>query len=98
MPDLKLAKLPDRTSVKITITVSADLNHALSHYAEMYRSAYGEAEPVAELIPFMLAAFLDGDREFSKARKTGLPDGAGTSGKSVRRDAGPAGGAVRQEG
>ena len=67
MPELKLAKLPDRTSVKITVTVPADLNQALSQYAEMYRSAYGEAEPVAELIPFMLAAFLESDREFAKA-------------------------------
>jgi hypothetical protein len=57
-------------------SVSADLNQALSQYAEMYRSAYGEAEPVAELIPFMLAAFLESDRAFARARKNGVPDGA----------------------
>jgi hypothetical protein len=75
MPDLKLGKLPDRTPVKITITVSPDLNLALGEYAEVYRSAYGEAETIAELIPFMLGAFLDSDRGFAKARRTGQLDG-----------------------
>jgi hypothetical protein len=98
MPELKLAKLPDRTSVKITVTVSADLNRTLSEYAEMYRSAYGEAEPVAELIPFMLAAFLDSDREFAKARKGGSADRLTVSGKTLRRDAAPPAAPTRQEG
>jgi len=76
MPELKLAKLPDRTPSKITITVSSDLNAALRQYADVYRSAYGEDEPVAELIPFMLEAFLESDREFVKARKTMAPASA----------------------
>ena len=70
MPELKLAKLPDRTPVKITITVSSDLNRALNQYAGIYRSAYGQDEPVPELIPFMLEVFLESDREFAKARKS----------------------------
>jgi hypothetical protein len=69
MSDLKLGKLPDRTPVKITITVSPDLNQALRDYAAIYRATYGEAEAVAELIPFMLSSFLDSDRGFAKARK-----------------------------
>lgn len=73
MANLKLGKLPDRTPSKITISVSADLNQALSDYAALYRQTYGESETVAELIPFMLAGFLEGDRAFSKARKEGLP-------------------------
>ena len=74
MTNLKLGKLPDRTSAKITITVNADLNQALRDYATLYRATYGEAESVAELIPFMLEAFLDSDRAFAKARKEGLPE------------------------
>lgn len=76
---LKLAKLPDRTPVKITVTVGADLNQALQDYAALYRATYGEAETVAELIPFMLEAFLDSDRAFAKARKGEgrLPKGQG---------------------
>ena len=74
MANLKLGKLPDRTPAKITITVGADLNQALRDYATLYRATYGEAESVAELIPFMLEAFLDSDRAFAKARKEGLPE------------------------
>ncbi|MBA5775608.1 DUF2274 domain-containing protein [Stappia sp. F7233] len=74
MANLKLGKLPDRTPAKITITVGADLNQALRDYAALYRATYGEAESVAELIPFMLEAFLDSDRAFAKARKDGLPE------------------------
>ncbi|PBB54826.1 MULTISPECIES: DUF2274 domain-containing protein [Mesorhizobium] len=73
MANLKLGKLPDRTPSKITITVSAELGRALKEYAALYRQAYGESETVAELIPFMLAGFLEGDRAFAKARKEGLP-------------------------
>ena len=69
MSELKLGKLPDRTPVRITIAVSADLNQALREYAAIYRTTYGEAESVADLIPFMLGAFLESDRGFAKARK-----------------------------
>lgn len=74
MANLKLGKLPDRTPAKITITVSAELNQALRDYSILYRAAYGESESVAELIPFMLEAFLESDRAFARARKEGLPD------------------------
>ena len=69
MSELKLAKLPDRTPVKITIALNPDLNQALRDYAEIYRAQYGEAESVADLIPFMLGAFLGSDKGFAKARK-----------------------------
>jgi len=66
---LKLAKLPDRTPIKITVTVMPDLNRALADYATLYRETYGEKADVADLIPAMLETFLTGDREFAKARK-----------------------------
>lgn len=71
MPELKLAKLPDRTPVRIAITVSPDLNRSLHAYAELYREAYGTAESVPELILYMLAAFLKSDHGFARARKEG---------------------------
>jgi hypothetical protein len=70
---LKLGKLPDRTPVKIVITASPALNRDLTAYAEVYRQAYGSAESVADLIPFMLEAFLAGDRGFAQARKVEAP-------------------------
>lgn len=69
MPELKLSKLPDRAPVKITISVAPELNRALQAYAELYRETYGEAEPVAALIPYMLESFLAADRGFAKARR-----------------------------
>src|SRR5690348_6784459 len=69
MPDLKLSKLPDRVPVKMTFTAPPDLAQGLREYAAVYRATYGEAESVEELIPFMLASFLEGDRGFAKARK-----------------------------
>jgi len=69
MPDLKLAKLPDRMPVKLSIAVSPDLHVALRDYAETYREAYGTGESIAELIPYMLSAFINGDIFFKKARR-----------------------------
>jgi len=71
MPELKLAKLPDRTPIKLAITVTPDLHAALADYAALYAQAYGREEPVTELVLAMLAAFLDSDRTFAKARKIG---------------------------
>lgn len=68
MVDLKLAKLPDRTPVKLAITITPDLQSALNDYAALYAQAYGREEPVAELIPAMLASFLESDRNFARAR------------------------------
>lgn len=69
MPELKLARLPDRTPVKLAITVTPDLHQMLQQYAALYAEAYGREESVTELIPAMLAAFLESDRSFAKARK-----------------------------
>lgn len=69
MVDLKLARLPDRTPIKVGIVVLPELHDRLSAYAAAYAATYGANEPVAELIPAMLAAFLDSDREFLKFEK-----------------------------
>jgi hypothetical protein len=66
---LKLDRLPDREAVKITFTADADLKAALNDYAEIYRRTYGQKESIAELIPFMLTAFMDADAGFRRARK-----------------------------
>lgn len=68
MVDLKLAKLPDRTPIKLSIAVMPDLHQALMDYAALYAQAYGREEPVIELIPAILSAFLEGDRAFARAR------------------------------
>ena len=66
---LKLDKLPDREPVKITFTASPELKAALGDYAEIYRRTYGHKEGVADIIPFMLEAFMNADPGFKRARK-----------------------------
>ena len=69
MPGLKLARLPERTPVRIAIGVTPELHRTLSEYAQVYREAYGQEESVADLIPFMLQSFLEGDRGFARAHR-----------------------------
>jgi len=71
MADIKLPQLPDRMPVKLSISVMPDLHQALSEYAALYAKTYERDEPVAELIPAILAAFLESDREFRRARTSG---------------------------
>ena len=67
---LRLAKLPDRTPVKLSMTVSPELHRMLQDYAAFYAKTYGNEEAVGELCPFMLQAFMEADRGFQKARKS----------------------------
>ena len=69
MNSIKLQRLPDRTTVKISIAVSPELAERLAAYAEAYEAAYGQRESVADLIPFMLAGFLESDREFARRQR-----------------------------
>ena len=71
MAELKLARLAERTPVKLIIHVSPDLNRALEDYAALYEEAYGAREEVTELVPAMLSAFLEGDRGFARRRGKG---------------------------
>ena len=88
MPELKLAKLPDRTPVKITFKASPDLVRMLNDYCDVYRAVYRQPdENVEELIPFMLAAFMEADPQFKKARKHALDtDNANETGISTGRN------------
>jgi hypothetical protein len=69
MPDLKLAQIPDRTPVKMVIHILPELAEALGAYADAYEAAYGRRESAANLVPFMLASFLESDRGFHRSRQ-----------------------------
>ena len=87
MPELRLSKLPDRTPVKIGISVTPNLYAALTAYADTYQATYGSTENVAELIPYMLTAFIESDSGFRKARRrhnTASNGGDHTAPKSPR--------------
>lgn len=71
MTILKLAKLPDRTPVKISVLLTPELRERLGQYAALYGEIYGQKATISELIPAMVAAFLDSDRGFIKAHSGG---------------------------
>ncbi len=68
MTGLKLSRLPDRTPVKMTINITPDLHQSLARYAALYAETYGREEPITDLIPAMLASFLESDRAFMRSR------------------------------
>jgi hypothetical protein len=68
---VKLSKLPDRTPVKLSTTLTPNLAVRLHSYADFYAKTYGVREEVADLVPFMLESFLDGDADFRRASRAG---------------------------
>jgi hypothetical protein len=67
MKKIKLAKLPDRVPVKLTVTLPSELATRLRSYADVYAEQYGTHEEPAELVPYILDAFIKGDVEFQRA-------------------------------
>ncbi len=62
---MKLARIskPLR-SVQIRVTLGGDLNAALESYARYYQQVHGDSADTRALVPEILRAFLDADREF----------------------------------
>lgn len=66
---LRLGQLPDRTPVRLSLSVDPELASALSDYAEIYRQTYGAEEKPEALIPAMIESFLASDAGFKRARR-----------------------------
>jgi len=66
---LRLDRLPDRTPVRISLSVDPVLAAALSDYAAIYRQTYGAEEKPEALIPAMIESFLASDAGFKRARR-----------------------------
>ncbi|MEQ1756534.1 MAG: DUF2274 domain-containing protein [Micropepsaceae bacterium] len=66
---LKIAKLPDRTPVKVTIALLPALHADLVAYLQLYEEVHGVAEQLPVLIPHILDSFLSSDRDFVRWRK-----------------------------
>lgn len=67
---LRLGPLPSAQQVKITITVGAELRQMLERYAELHSASNGAKTDVDRLIPYMLEAFMTGDRAFRTANRS----------------------------
>ncbi|WP_339862552.1 DUF2274 domain-containing protein [Paremcibacter congregatus] len=66
---LKLSKLPKRTPVRISATFPPEIHAALIDYAHIYEQNYGVKEKIEDLVPYIIASFLDTDNGFKKARR-----------------------------
>lgn len=75
MAGISLRQLPDRTPVKLAINLMPNLHATIGEYAAFYHEQYGREEAVADLIPAMLAAFLDNDRAFQRRRRERVGEG-----------------------
>ena len=62
----RLGPLPKTESTKLTFACPASLKADLDRYAALHAQTYGEAVDAATLIPYMLEAFIGGDRGFRK--------------------------------
>ena len=71
MSKLRLGPLPKTEVVRLTIVLTAQVKADLDRYVEAYAAAYGEPVDAAVLVPHMLAAFMERDRGFRKARQAG---------------------------
>lgn len=69
---MKLARItkPIR-SVQIRVMLSGDLDARIERYARYYEHVHGESVDAKALIPEILRAFLDGDREFQSWSRSG---------------------------
>jgi hypothetical protein len=65
---LRLGPLPKTESIKLTFTCPASLKADLDRYAALHAQTYGEAVDAMALIPYMLEAFIAGDRGFRKGQ------------------------------
>ena len=68
-PVLRIAKLPDLTPVKMTVSLEPELHKTLEDYAQIYSDSYGETVKPATLVPSMISGFLATDNGFKRARK-----------------------------
>ena len=69
---MKLARItkPLR-SVQVRVMLAGDLNASLERYARYYEHIHGEPVDSRVLIPEILRAFLDADREFQLWTRSG---------------------------
>ena len=65
---LRLGPLPKTESIKLTFACPATLKADLDRYAAMHAQTYGEAVDATTLVPYMLEAFIAGDRGFRRGR------------------------------
>ena len=63
---LRLGPLPQNDTVKINVSLTAELKSKLDRYATVHAELYGQPVDAIALIPHMLEAFIARDRAFNR--------------------------------
>lgn len=79
MSKLRLGPLPKHELVRLTISLPAQVKADLDRYVQLYGDTYGQAVDAATLAAHMIAAFMERDRGFRKARQNGSAASEGRS-------------------
>jgi hypothetical protein len=58
-------------SVQVRVMLAGDLNANLERFAQYYEHVHGDAVDTRALIPEIIRAFLDADREFQSWSRSG---------------------------
>jgi len=70
---LRMGPLPKQETIKMTVSLTAELKEELDRYVATYRRLYGQQVDAAMLVPHMLARFMQTDRGYRRASKTPRP-------------------------
>lgn len=84
---LRLGPLPKTENVKLSFACPASLKADLDRYAALHAQAYGEVVDAVTLIPYMLEAFIAGDRGFRRS----LGEGRRAPSRAVTKENGRGG-------
>lgn len=83
MVKLKLGPIADEKPVRITAEIPAEVHRDLVAYARVLGQQTGRTYEIGQLVAPMLKRFMDTDREFAKARRSGQQVPQGTTALSA---------------
>jgi hypothetical protein len=71
---IKLGKLPNTSTVKVTVSLAASLKAQLDRYAQLHSQTWEQKVDAAALVPHIVAQFLANDRAFRKMERTSVSE------------------------
>jgi hypothetical protein len=66
---IKLGKLPNTSTVKVTVSLPASLKAQLDRYAQLHSQTWEQKVDAAALVPHIVGQFLANDRAFRKLER-----------------------------
>ena len=72
---IRLGKLPDASTIRVTIVMPAELKATIDRYAFLYSQTWAQQVDASVLIPHMLTQYLANDRAFQKSERDARQNG-----------------------